>query len=109
MPESCPECGSELEEVADWSEDWFFCRECLYTVRPEFDSILAEEEKLAKVEGAVRELEDPSTNQISRETDISGGTARKRFEELEERGRIEMAEKGQADVWRIALNGEDGE
>ncbi len=30
MKKNCPECGHELEEMADWPDPWLFCRECLH-------------------------------------------------------------------------------
>ena len=29
---NCPECGLEMQEAADWQDDWLVCLDCLNTV-----------------------------------------------------------------------------
>ncbi|KXA90174.1 hypothetical protein AKJ62_01480 [candidate division MSBL1 archaeon SCGC-AAA259D14] len=36
IPTECPDCGGELEKIAeDWPDDWFYCPQCTYTERVE--------------------------------------------------------------------------
>ncbi len=40
MTGNCPECGTVMEKIKDWEDDWVFCPKCHHTMKIERSSNL---------------------------------------------------------------------